>query len=263
MNLPLKGMNIMVTREKKQAEPISNLIRQYGGVPIEIPLLIYDWIDQPSNRLAFEQLDEFDWLFFTSVNGVRYFIKSIEAYGLSLDHFHSVQIGAVGKKTSEKLKEYGFTVDFEPTIYTAEYMGDEFLRQHHPKKVLLVRGTLSRPTLPEFFTEQNIPFSSVTVYATRVNVDIKNELINELKSNTIHVLTFMSPSTIEAFFQLGKEEIDENTLGRLCICIGTTTRKKAEEMGFQRILIPENFTGVSMIHRLVDHMDNRKGIKHE
>ncbi|WP_220083844.1 uroporphyrinogen-III synthase [Salinibacillus kushneri] len=256
-------MNVLVTREKSKAESLSRLIKKAGGNPIEVPLLTFEWIHDESRDVIIQNLNQFDWIFFTSGNGVHFFMKSIKRHSKATEALKSIHIAAVGKKTSKTLKQYNLTVDFEPSHYTAEVMGEEFAAYYTPKKVLLVRGSLSRDVLPDFFSQSNIPYESITVYATKANRKEQENLKKTLYAKRLDAITFTSPSMIQAFFSLGKEAIKEEHLKKsACICIGSTTESEAKKKGFTNLIVPDQYTTAHMIEKFIDYV--KKGrVSHE
>src|SRR5699024_7856966 len=95
------------------------------------------------NPITFKEihLDDFNWIFFTSANGVDCFLNQLE-----YTHFlETINIAVFEHKTENALKKYGVTADFTPTVYNAVAMSEEFLKKHpFANHILLIRGNLSR-----------------------------------------------------------------------------------------------------------------------
>ncbi|TXL62569.1 uroporphyrinogen-III synthase [Cerasibacillus terrae] len=254
MGPSLENKTILVTREKKQAKEFSRKIKKIGGKPVEIPLLKITCKDHPENKQIFEELAGYEWLFFTSINGVHSFFELLQKYGMSVNSIKGKKIATVGHKTENCLKEYGYHADFIPTIYNAETMAAEFSEQHSVDgKFLLVRGNRSMNVLPEAFSKLRVDYSSMEVYETSLHLEIQQQLQKTLQSNSFDYLTFTSPSTIDAFVQMnGLKYIEIETT--ICVCIGTTTEKAAITAGFKKILVPEQFTIDGMIQVMLDHL---------
>ncbi|TCT27144.1 uroporphyrinogen-III synthase [Melghiribacillus thermohalophilus] len=249
---PLENKRILVTRGKKQSSAMAEKIKAYGGIPVEVPLLTFDRVTHSEHEHILKSIKQFDWIVFTSVNGVKYFFEHLNLYGIPHESLLHLRIASIGAKTSEAVKSFGLKIDFEPGSYHADTFGKEFLEKFHPDHILFVRGNLSRPTLPEYFKKQQVKYTPITVYQTIANLESKDELQRQLKSN-LDVLTFTSPSSIDAFFELGEDGVTEQHLHTLCLCIGPTTRDRAIERGFVRILVPGEYTAAGMIHSLVQY----------
>src|SRR6056297_1145277 len=112
----LAGRNILVSRARSQAANLSEKIRQAGGTPIEVPLLRFSLRNNQENKQLLAQLHEYAWIFFTSSNGVKFFF---ELWKREADDWpEKLNIGVVGEKTEEMLKQYGQSADFIPSTYT-------------------------------------------------------------------------------------------------------------------------------------------------
>ncbi|WLV23698.1 uroporphyrinogen-III synthase [Aciduricibacillus chroicocephali] len=242
---PLQGKKILVTREASQAKAFSRQIALAGGIPVELPLLEINCSQRAENLPIWQRLDSYSWILFTSANGVDCFFRQLEALKIPANRFASAKIGVVGHKTENALKEHGKHADFIPSVYDAETMGHEFLRKHpRPGTILLVRGSRSRDVLPHLFGRENIAFDSLEVYETVYNKSIGSKLTETLDENEFAFITFTSPSTIEAFIDLGGLP---HLLDTSICCIGTTTAEKAESCGFADIIVPDEFTIEGMV----------------
>lgn len=252
MSKILQNKNILVTRAAHQAEEFADQIEKYGGIPYVVPLLKIDCNIDRNYLKILEGIQQYEWVFFTSANGVRCFFQIWEQ-NFGTRNLDDKKFAVVGKKTNEILKMYGYEATFIPSVYNAETMATEFLQQynrHH--SILLVRGKQARRTLSDIFTKADIDYDSVTVYGTSMNEDSRDSLNKGLHYYHIDYITFTSPSTVEAFCSL--LENSEQMKGKYIVCIGTTTAKKATEKGLENILVPEHFTIEGMITAISDHI---------
>src|SRR5699024_12241220 len=125
----LAHKQIIVTRQATQAKEFNQMIEDMSGKVLSAPLL-------KINRITFKELhlDDFNWIFFTSANGVDCFLKQLED-----THFlEEINIAVVGHKTENALKKYGVTADFTTTDYKADAVYEEFLKKHHFANHILV-----------------------------------------------------------------------------------------------------------------------------
>jgi len=247
--ITLKNKNILVTRAAPDAKRFAEKIIRYGGKPLVKPLLQINCL--PVDKKA--AMGTYDWVFFTSQNGVDCFIKQNPYIG----ELNSRKIAAVGPKTADKIRHYGYQVDFMPSTYNAEVMANEFLTKYPESgPVLLVRGVLSRTVLPDTFEQHNQTYHCLEVYETVVNAHAKDNLQAYLAQEDLDYLTFTSPSTIDAFLQL-VDHIDSYR-DIPAVCIGTTTERKAREKGFIHTIVPVQFTTDSMLERISEHIQRGK-----
>lgn len=249
--LPLEGKRILVTRESQQAKPLSDMIAQRGGISVEIPLLVFQRTQDQITRQKLEKLAEFEWIVFTSSNGVHHFFNWMKDLSLHKNLLSSKKFAAVGSKTAQSLEEHGFEVDLIPEFYTGKELGDvmsEYLSSR--TSLFVVQGNLAKQTAAEAFEEQGHRVETVTVYETRVNVKMKGALQQELRNNSLDILTFTSPSTVRAFCSLGEDVITEPIKKLTCLCIGPTTEEEAKGYGFHNIIVPDTYSIEGMIEVL-------------
>lgn len=250
----LQNQSILVTREKSDATKFANEIIKYGGRPITMPLLQIDCLTF-ENRKQSQLTDiNYEWIFFTSKNGVNCFLKKLENERLLQST--GVKIAAVGSKTADALIALGYHVDFIPSQYNAEVMAAEFLTKYPDTgQTLFVRGVIASNILIDAFTKANRQFYCYEVYDTLVNLPIKDELHHVLYNQKIDILTFTSPSTLNAFVNL--VEKPELFFSTPAVCIGMTTQRRAKEVGFTKTIVPKKFTANGMIMALSDYLKKR------
>jgi uroporphyrinogen-III synthase len=252
MSLPLKGKRVMVTREARQALPLIQLLEGYGASCERVPLLCFEAIDDDVNRSQLTNLSSFDWLFFTSVNTVRFFHQYITTLGIQVKN----KIAAVGEKTARSLAHYGYAVDFQPSTYSGKAMVEEFLNENSTKRIALICGENARREIPELLKEAGVSFEKIVIYRTIKNEQSKS-LLNKAVSQ-VDAVFFTSPSTVDAFQQFLKPHLFEQAKNSLLtIAIGETTAEALRERSFCDILYPETFTVENMVEVYIDYI--RKG----
>jgi uroporphyrinogen-III synthase len=252
MDIDLQNKNILVTREEGQAEDFAEKIQQCGGNAYITPLLKVNSVVSTNHLQIFENLQHYEWIFFTSANGVHCFFDiwkcNFESGNLK-DH----KIAVVGPKTNDVLREYGYQAAFIPSIYNAKTMAAEFLSKYDTKHpVLFIRGQLSSNILPDAFTKAGLDYECLIVYETCVNNESRAMLNERLGRGDIDYITLTSPSTVDAFFSL-IENVSQIE-GKEIVCIGTTTENRAIEKGLSKLLVPKDFTIEGMIAGISDHL---------
>lgn len=237
----LQGKRILITREEKQAKVFAEQVKAVGGVPIEVPLLKISCKQARNRDVVFEKLSDYDWIIFTSANGVHCFFKQLPDE--LQRQLKNTKFAVVGHKTEAALLEHNLSADLMPEIYDADSLAEIFLKKYEAgESILLVRGSRSRDVLPKVFTAKGIGFDAIEVYETRINEESSRLLQEVLAAKDIDFITFTSPSTVEAFVRLSGNKMP----GR-CVCIGTTTEKVAKQLGFTSIITAETFTIEGMI----------------
>ncbi|MFA1822529.1 uroporphyrinogen-III synthase [Virgibacillus oceani] len=254
MEMSLHEKNILITREEQQGKQFAAKIRACQGNPVEVPLLKISCKEHQKNQAVFQQLASYQWIFFTSANGVRCFFQLAKDYQVNTNVLETVNIAVVGRKTENALKEYGNSASFIPSVYNAEVMSKEFFQVYQDvSPVLIVRGSKSLDILPVEFENRGIAYDAIEIYETTFRTDMKERLNEILKTGEIDFITFTSPSSVESFRRLTQVSVDVPV-----VCIGTTTEKRANQLGFQSILVPEEFTVEGMIYRMGMYVLNKE-----
>ncbi len=257
----LQGKKILVTRQTRQAQSVIQKLQQSGAEVYHAPLIKFKKVYTAEQRGKIENLvKNYDWLFFTSENGVRFFMDAFKEFGPAISTIKNLNIAAVGKKTTKALHSFGLTVNFQPTTFNGQSFVEEFIENYGTNsKIAILCGKKSRKEIPYLLTEASIIFDKIVLYDTITNKEIKSYLNTKIPLLKLDAAMFTSPSTVEAFTQL----LDESTCKRLkqilwCVAIGTTTADVLEELGFKNISFPDEFTTEAMIE-LMDKNFCRNG----
>lgn len=170
--LPLFGRRIVVTRAAEQAPALVERLRSLGAAVIELPAIAirpledYSALDAAIGRLA-----EYDWLVFTSVNGVRFFFERLDRSCYDVRRLPP-KLCAIGPATRRALEQLHLKVDLMPEEYVAEALVAAFSRQNmRGKRVLLARAAAARELLPEELGRLGASVDVVPAYRTVVPED--------------------------------------------------------------------------------------------
>lgn len=254
---PLFGHRILVTRSREQASELSAAIEALGGEAVEFPTIAitepedYGPLDQ-----AIEVLPTFQWLIFTSVNGVDYFFRRLRLRGRDIRDLAGMAICAIGPKTREALENYALRVDFVPSEYRAEEIISGLQdKVQVGQRILLPRADLARRVLPESLAAMGVDVTEVTAYRT-VMGEGNAPLIREMLQNgQINVVTFTSSSTVKNFIQLlGGVKPLEALKGVTVVCIGPITAATATQMGLDVGVTAAEYTIPGLVRALVEHV---------
>ncbi|KEK26388.1 uroporphyrinogen-III synthase [Bacillus gaemokensis] len=239
----LVGKTVLITRAQHQVRQMSTAVKKKGGIPLEIPLLHMEGVFQREFQNVSQQLHLYDWIIFTSKNGVSFFLD-----GFCKRMPSTVRIAAVGVKTGQELKKRGYQVHFVPTAFVAETFAEEFIRElNGAERILFPKGNLARDVIPKKLREFGILLEELVVYETKTNDKKQQELVTALESGKIDFVTFTSPSTVTSFVKLlegtnWREWIKKCTIA----CIGPITEQEARYY-FADVIIPEKYTVESLI----------------
>lgn len=243
-NRPLFGRKIIVTRSREQASALSDMLRRHGAESVEFPVIkivgpaSYDEMDA-----ALDRIGSFDWLLFTSANGVQAVIDRLRQLGRDIRWLKGPKIGAIGPKTAEALECRGINVEFMPAEFIAEAVAEEFPEDPAGKRILLLRAEDAREVLPEKLAQRGARVEVVPVYRTRTEDSNAQRIRELLNDGEIDAVTFTSSSTVRNFVELIGEE------GRIAIpdgvkvaCIGPITARTAAECGLAPDVIAKDYT---------------------
>lgn len=256
-------MKVLITRPRNQSDSFASALTEAGFEPVFFPVIeVRPFEENVALDRAITKLDCYDWIVFTSVNGVDAFFSRIELatesrrhgeknISLSLrDSVANIHVAAIGPKTAHSLVVRGVTPDFVPDEYVAEAilpgLGD--LRG---RWVLLPRAEIARKALPEAIVAAGGVAHEIAVYKT-LPADPDPEGMAALKTG-IDVVTFTSPSTVENFIALVRGAgLDPLNLPRnpRIACIGPITQKAAEEAGFVHVIVAEEYTSEGIVELL-------------
>ncbi|KHD86896.1 uroporphyrinogen-III synthase [Heyndrickxia ginsengihumi] len=252
---PLAGYHILVTRGGTSGQRLAAEIQSLGGKAFIVPLIDFkQYIDRQAAHFI-QQLDHYDWLVFTSQNGVKFFLKQLKEYGIHIQDLH-MNMAAVGKKTKEYLETYGIQVDFVPSRFTAKAFAEEFFEQIVSiKRILLPKGNLASATIADFFRKRGIMVDEWIVYETYLPEKQKKILAKLLKSTNIHFACFTSPSSFQHFMKVIEEfHFDLNQLAIKFVSIGPVTDHTIENYGLKAAVSPDVYTIPTMLDALCQYI---------
>ncbi|MBU1003980.1 MAG: uroporphyrinogen-III C-methyltransferase [Proteobacteria bacterium] len=242
---PLKGKGVVVTRAREQASGFAETLREMGACVFQFPTIeINPLPDYAEVRAAIAQVAEYDWLVFTSVNGVLKFWDQLDAMDLDTRVLGGRKVAAIGPATAEALVARGVRPDFVPPKYVAESVVAGLIERGvgQGTKVLIPRAKVAREILPEELAKAGAVVTVLPVYETGLNEGGPEKLIAKLDAGEVHYVTFSSSSTVENFFQLLAPEKLRQYPGVKLACIGPVTAKTLAEYGFTPDIQPEDYT---------------------
>lgn len=257
---PLAGKTVLVTRAKEQAQALSALIRREGGTAIEVPLLAFRPSIQ-SKRVdqSIQDIATYQWLIFTSANGVHFFMERYKMLHQS-QVMPPVSIAVVGKKTEAALCRYQLKADLLPADYVAEELiaaleGKINIGDH----ILLARGNLGRSVLHDELARMGAHVNDVTVYETVCPKSAKSDLQRVLQAQTrIDYVTFTSSSTVCHYVDLLKQLRLEAQMQPKIACIGPIAAKTARDCGLNVDIIPPTYTIEGLVEQLIHDKKEEK-----
>lgn len=241
---PLFGKRVLVTRSREQASVLSEKLENLGAEAWEYPTIK---IQEPDDLAALDHAvahaGDYNWIIFTSVNGVKAFFQRLKAQKLDIRTLKDAKICAIGPKTAEALEERGLLVDVMPEVFRAEAVIEALKdRIQTGDKVLLPRADLARQVLVDSLQQLGADVHEVIAYQTVLADETDTQLLLEkLQAGEIHVVTFTSSSTVTNFLKLIGDHRDL-LQGITMACIGPVTAETAEKNGLTVDICAEQYT---------------------
>jgi len=232
---PLQGRRFVVTRSRGQASELSEKLERLGAEVIGLPLIsISKSVDEETRDDVFAELASYDWLVFSSPNGVRYFF---EAFFEKFDDIRSlgfIRIAAVGKSTANEIKKFYVTTDLIPDEANAESLAEALVATESldSAKVLLVTGNLGRDVLMKKLEEARAIVDRFEVYRTDPTDLSGNPAAKAFREQGADAILFTSSSGVKSFVDQAKDLIlAEGAIRPKSISIGPITSSSMEKVG--------------------------------
>lgn len=252
-NRPLFGKRIVVTRARKQASGLTTRLMELGAECLEAPAIEIEPIkDSAAVNDALATLKDYDWIVFTSVNGVITFFDELFAKGLDARALGGLKTACIGPSTAAELKKYGIGTDVLPDSYVAESVVEAFKDQEiQGAKILLPRAEEARPVIPVELTKMGATVNEVAVYRTTMDTTSTEKVAEALTNREVDMVTFTSSSTVRNFVSMipdGDLSLMENVT---VACIGPVTEETAKELGLTPHLVADTFTIDGLVDTIV------------
>jgi uroporphyrinogen III methyltransferase/synthase len=256
---PLSGKRIIVTRARHQADSLAHALKAHGAEVITCPTIE---IRPPDSWRALDDaignLRSYQWLVFTSSNGVNFFLRRFDERGHGRAELAALKICAVGKKTADKLKEERLQVDLTPEKFTAENLASAFIRKYgvgqriRGTHMLLPAAKATRDVVRPSLAKLGVIVEVVEAYQN-VLPDVSNEEVITLISRAqADYVIFTSPSTVNNLaVLLDSDHLAAHLPKTRVACIGPVTAKAAEQCGLTVHLLPDEHTVPAIVELIV------------
>lgn len=261
---PMFGHRILVTREHLEGfEPLEEL----GAEIIEFPTIeivppeSYDELDK-----SIYKIKTYDWLIFTSRNGVKYFFKRFFEKDRDIRDLKGLKICAIGTKTAKEIKKYGVKTDLIPDEFSAEGL-IKLIQEFEGSRVqglkgmrfLLPRAEVAREVFPGKVRELGGEIDVPVAYRTIKPESRGKRLRRFLKEGRISIATFTSAATFNNFREIMGKDADELLKGVAVVVIGPVTAKAVENAGLHVDIMPEEATIEAMVEEIIKWVTGGQG----
>lgn len=255
---PLFGKGVVITRPERQADDLAGRLAAQGARPIIFPTIrIIPPSDWRGLDRAIDQLESYQWLIFTSANGVHFFFERLGQKARDVRDLKGIKICCIGPATARQIEERGIRVDLVPEKFIAEGILESFAAMDlKGQKMLIPRASVARDILPENLRKKGAEVDVVAAYQTVNSGWKKEELFAWIDEGAVDVITFTSSSTVNNFIEIVGAGF-KLPPGVKIACIGPVTAAAAKKAGFQIDISQEDYTMEGLVHALV-HYFRRK-----
>jgi len=252
---PLFGKTIVVTRPESQAYEFIKPLEEQGANVIAFPTIE---ISPPNSYIALDKainsIEQYDWIIFTSVNGVKSFFNRLRVLNKDIRGLYRAKIAAIGDITAKEVENLGIKVDMVPSDFKAEGLIRIFKKKKIKDcKILIPRAKVARDILPETLVKIGAKVDVVTAYITKQPSKAKAKKITKLLSeDKIDMITFTSSSTVKNFFELIPNHKPKRNRP-LFASIGPITSKTLNESGYQSTIVSKKYTVDNLASEIVHY----------
>lgn len=243
---PLRGRRIVVTRPRHQADSLRTALAALGADVVVAPAIIIeppkDWAPLDA---AIANADDFDWIVFTSVNGVDAFFDRATS-------IPKTQFAAIGPATEEALVSRGATASVVPTRFIAEEVFAAMARHSEltGKKILLPRADIAREALPELLRGAGAVVDVVVAYRTVPSRDDIARATALVRDGSVDAVTFTSGSTVRSFFSATDSELRSRVVPA---SIGPITSAALRDLNVEPVIEAAQYTNAGLVDAIRRH----------
>jgi uroporphyrinogen III methyltransferase/synthase len=257
---PLFGKKVIVTRTRSQASLLSERLAALGSEVIEIPTI--EIVSEKADKqleTAFSH-GPYDWVFFTSYNGVDEFAAFLERAKKDSRIFGKAKVCAIGPETAKGLRALGVRPDYIPPQFIAESIIRHF--RHLRRKgvasprALILRAKKARDVLPEGLKRSGFMVKIIDLYDTIIPKGSK-ERLGQVLGGKVDIVTFTSSSTVENFINLLGNDYRSKLSGVRFASIGPITSRALRKFGLKASMEAKVYTVEGLIDAMV------KGRRHD
>lgn len=258
---PLTGRRIVITRRREQAQGLRAALRRRGAEVVELPTIAL----QPPRSwkpldAALRRLPGYDWIVFTSANGVDFFFSRLRRLGQNRRTLKGTRVAAIGPATAAALRKRGVRVALVPDEYRAEGLLRVFGKGGwRAKRVLLARAEQAREVLPRELRRRGARVDVVETYRTVLPRSSRARLRQVFGRRRPDAITFTSSSTVKNFFTLlGRRKARRLLEGVVVATIGPVTSRTARALGLRVAVEAKPYTIPALVKALEEYFRDRR-----
>jgi uroporphyrinogen III methyltransferase/synthase len=236
---PLFGRRVLVTRPEHQSQELAARLQQLGAAVFSQPAIeIGEPADWSAVDAVIDRLEQFDWLVFSSSNGVQYFLRRLIARGHDVRRLGGAGLAAIGPATVEALAEYRLRADVQPAAHRAEALAAALAPRVYGKRVFLARASRGREVLAQMLAAAGALVEQAVVYESRDVATPDTKIAEALLAGRIDWTTVTSSAIARSLVRLFGEALAQTRLA----AISPITAGVLEELGYPPAVVAESYT---------------------
>jgi uroporphyrinogen III methyltransferase/synthase len=246
---PLFGRTVLVTRPRHQADSLMDRLSDLGASVLVQPAIE---ITEPANwtpaDAAIRELSSFDWLVFSSANGVHFFLERLTHHGLDLRALGRARLAAIGPGTADGLAAYHLHADRQPEEFRAESLAESLLPEVKGQRVLLLRASRGREVLAETLSAGGAEVHQAVVYQSTDVTTADADLAAALHEGRIDWITVTSSAIARSLAKLFGDDLRKTKLA----AISPLTAGVLSELGYQAAAVGSPYTTEGLVQAILD-----------
>lgn len=258
---PLLGRRILVTRSREQASALAELLESMGAAVYQCPAMeIRPLTDYSTLDAAIGQLANYNWLIFTSANGVKYFWQRLAHAGLDSRSLGSLKVAAIGPATADALKDKGINPDLLPPRFVAESLVQALKETGtlSGQRILIPRAYEARMVLPDELAKAGAIVDVAPAYVALPARQDGDAISAMIAKGDIDCIAFASSSTVRNFLNLiPARELKGKTV---LAAIGPITAQTLQSAGLEAAIEPDEFTIPALASAIAAYFAKKEGV---
>lgn len=255
----LGGIKVALTRNRERSTELRGKIEALGAKVIELPLIkISPYCDQVAIDEVLSEIGSYEWIIFTSRNGVQYFFDFFFQRFKDIRCIGGIKIACVGQGTASEIEKYHLEVDFMPEEALSENLAEKLIEDQTMEntKVLVITGNLNSDTLVEVLENKGHAIvDTLRVYQTDLEDLTDNEDAMIFREQGADVIVFASSSAVNSFVKQVKElQLASKAKKPLTCSIGPITSKTMQDLGISVDMEARNYTVDGLVEILLERL---------
>jgi uroporphyrinogen-III synthase len=253
----LTGRRLLVLRASHQADETARAIAERGAIPVVASAIaIAAPADDSAMLAAARRLVDYDWVLFTSPNGVDRFVEALVEAGQGPRALERAHLGVIGPGTGQALARHGLRAELMASPFTGEGLARTLLGQGRPRRVLIPRARVANQALPEILGQAGVVVDVVAVYETQALTVHQRAALSQALTRGVDAILLTSSSTVQALTEFLREANVELPSPTVMAAIGPVTQATAERLGLRVDVVAAEHTIHGLLDALAAHFES-------